>query len=221
MDAKFDGILSHFKDSILNYVEWQRHSTNGPLSEKEHEMMTRKIFDDFKMSVQNHIHERCLDYQRSIEDQHRNDLNKYQTQTSSLDVQLKLMMGQYRPPVPDKRVFPCHEPQCGKTFATEKRLKIHLKLHATHSFVFCPVVGCGKAFPSRYNLQQHTVFHTGERHYSCSEPGCDKKFFTKGNLKQHERIHTGEKPFVCERCFNSFAQSWQLRRHKVSKCGYE
>lgn len=221
MDVKFDSILAHFKDNILNYVEWQRHNTNGPLVDKEHERLTRKIFDDFKASVHNHIHERCQDAQRTMEERHRAELSKWQSESAVLDMQLKLMMGQYRPPVAEKRSFPCHEPQCGKTFATEKRLKIHMKLHSTQSFVFCPVPGCGKAFPSRYNLQQHTVFHTGERQFSCTEPGCDKRFFTKGNLKQHERIHSGEKPFVCERCFNCFAQSWQLRRHKVSKCGYE
>lgn len=31
-------------------------------------------------------------------------------------------------------------------------------------------------------------------------------------------IFLGEKPFACDKCFDCFAQSWQLRKHKAVKC---
>lgn len=209
MDAKFDGVFDHFKAKLLNYMVWQWQNTIWPVDRRQHEKIVCEMLDEFKVNIQNHVHQKCQELQRTSNERHQAEINKYQSENSALDKQLKLMLGQCRPEAssshglikPDllngtmmnnvERAFICREPQCNKMFSSQQLLDAHIKKHSERTFV-CPVAGCSKAFPWRHNLKQHIIFHTGERQFPCTETGCDKKFFTKSNLKQHERIHSGE-----------------------------
>ena len=90
---------------------------------------------------------------------------------------------------------------CGKTFASNRCLKIHEIRHNGQKFYNCEK--CPQTFVFSGDLRKHEKIHSSEKPFNCDT--CGISFKTSYELKNHQRIHTGEKPFKCTYCDKSFS----------------
>jgi len=90
---------------------------------------------------------------------------------------------------------------CGKGFACNKYLQIHIRTHTGERPYVCHV--CGKSFFASSNLATHKRIHTGQKPYKCTL--CVQRFLYKDGLQRHMALHTGEKAFNCETCGKAFS----------------
>lgn len=51
---------------------------------------------------------------------------------------------------------------------------------------------CGSSFATSQRLRVHSLLHTGERNHPCTFQDCDKKFSTEFRLRAHKRVHSGK-----------------------------
>ena len=101
----------------------------------------------------------------------------------------------------ENEVFICE--QCGKTFASQQNLKIHIdRVHKKLKPFVCEWdIGdgqiCNKTFATQQDLQRHIdTIHKKETPYRCEE--CGKAFSTRKNLEIHiNRVHQKSRSFVC------------------------
>ncbi|XP_063051361.1 histone-lysine N-methyltransferase PRDM9-like [Engraulis encrasicolus] len=99
---------------------------------------------------------------------------------------------------------------CGKSFTSEKGLKLHQNIHTGETLYHC--TQCGRSFNRIENLRRHQRIHTGERPYYCTQ--CGKSFAQQSGLKLHQHNHTGERPYQCTQCGKSFKRGSNLRQHQ-------
>ena len=104
--------------------------------------------------------------------------------------------------------MPCHI--CGKLFATENNLRLHLKQHGERKYI-CNFPGCDKSFIFSAPFREHLKAHTGIRDFVCEI--CSAAFCVKSQLKNHMVYVHGGLNFTCELCHNIYKRPDGLRTH--------
>jgi uncharacterized Zn-finger protein len=89
---------------------------------------------------------------------------------------------------PEKKVFRCAFPGCGREFQLKGNLKRHANIHNGDKKFACKF--CGKRFLRKADMEVHYRVHTGEKPYRCKYQECGKCFARRSDLLSHERTHT-------------------------------
>ncbi|XP_066503045.1 zinc finger protein 84-like isoform X2 [Hoplias malabaricus] len=74
---------------------------------------------------------------------------------------------------------------CGKRLSSERRLREHIKTHASLRPYTCPQ--CGKSFTRKASMNFHQNIHRGVKPYACDI--CPKSFADPSALRRHKSIH--------------------------------
>lgn len=92
----------------------------------------------------------------------------------------------------NKRGFNCTYEGCKWAFATNSKLKRHMKTHLNIKAFTCSADNCGKSFLRPEHLREHSNIHLEERpKFSCSYEECHLTFFSKSSLYAHlKHIHS-------------------------------
>lgn len=102
---------------------------------------------------------------------------------------------------------------CQKTFASDKRLRLHLQIHRNIKPFECNI--CGQSFHMKKYLSAHTLKHGGKQ-FTCNV--CHYKFKRKDSLQRHMKSHQNKKMFKCPfkdtlGCTMEFTRNDKLNLH--------
>ena len=107
---------------------------------------------------------------------------------------------------------------CGKCFAYQSQLDIHVDRHKNPSFSARITTNkpfkcetCGMSFIRLKLLQFHVRQKHREPKFRC--PVCDKKIFYKGHLTKHMKSHLDDKIYTCPICNSTFSNDNSLTSH--------
>lgn len=105
--------------------------------------------------------------------------------------------------------FNCTIEGCGKVFKIEKKLQMHLNLHAGIKPYSCDVCGIAYSLYSslHYHKKTHVKKQTGNvEKFKCSFEGCKKAFIRQSSLNIHILEHDPNpaERFECDSCKASF-----------------
>lgn len=116
---------------------------------------------------------------------------------------------------------------CGTTFKSESKLRVHRKNAHLQQQLTCPI--CKKVHKTYQSLQNHMMRRTkacitaskihveGEgknRMFHCKD--CEYKTNRIHYMTNHLVIHSGERPHICNICGQAFTQMHSLIGHKES-----
>lgn len=108
------------------------------------------------------------------------------------------------PVIDENKPFVCQ--QCGLSFAREKALLSHVKIHRNDSTFECGT--CNELFWDANTLQEHQKTHQFEASNSEYEPDIDNESDSESEYKYGD--------FYCSQCGMSFHRQDLLRRHTKS-----
>uniref|UniRef100_A0A336LX59 CSON004479 protein n=1 Tax=Culicoides sonorensis TaxID=179676 RepID=A0A336LX59_CULSO len=102
---------------------------------------------------------------------------------------------------------------CGKAFNLKGSLTIHMQsVHNHDRPFFCDI--CGKTYKTKYNLRDHQITHDENRALKCSF--CPATFKVPNSLHQHEKfVHSNEGPVSCDVCGKTCKNRSSLKSHLV------
>ncbi|XP_065084365.1 zinc finger protein 345-like [Ochlerotatus camptorhynchus] len=132
---------------------------------------------------------------------------------------------------------------CGKGFAQENSLDVHMATHKTKAEFPCPICGkkykhgsnvrncmvrherpkqhkckiCNVTFPAASNLYSHMISHSEDRRYKCDV--CGQSFKRSFHLRKHMNTHTSEKNYPCKYCSSKFCSTTELYKHEIRHTG--
>ena len=135
-------------------------------------------------------------------------------------------------------------PNCGITFATKKRLRLHKlscaagceakereetknKPKKVYPPRFHACDACGKSFPASVLLENHmSKDHGAPYRFYCSQPDCSYGVNTRSYLLEHlfsaHRIHAGTSPILkCEHCDYVTLSKNLHKKHNLSHTAVE
>lgn len=102
---------------------------------------------------------------------------------------------------------------CNKTFASDKRLRLHLQIHRTLKPFQCNI--CNSSFHMKKYLSTHMLKH-GNRQFKCSV--CKYTFKRQDLLQRHMKLHQAKKMLKCPfkdalDCKKEFSRTDKLKSH--------
>lgn len=102
---------------------------------------------------------------------------------------------------------------CNKTFASDKRLRLHLQIHRTLKPFKCNI--CSSSFHMKKYLVTHMLKH-GNRQFKCSV--CKYTFKRSDLLQRHMKLHQAKKMLKCPfyealDCKKEFSRTDKLKVH--------
>ncbi|XP_053693999.1 zinc finger protein 260-like [Sabethes cyaneus] len=132
---------------------------------------------------------------------------------------------------------------CGKGFAQESILTVHMARHKSEADFPCPICGkkykhetivrdcitrhnrpkehkckiCNVGFSGASNLYSHMISHSEDRRYKCDV--CGQMFKRSFHLRKHKSIHTSEKNYPCRHCPSRFSTTSELYKHEIRHTG--
>ncbi|XP_055548101.1 zinc finger protein ZFP2-like [Wyeomyia smithii] len=132
---------------------------------------------------------------------------------------------------------------CGKGFAQESILTVHMARHKSEANFPCPICGkkykhetivrdcitrhnrpkehkckiCNVRFSGASNLYSHMISHSEDRRYKCDI--CGQKFKRSFHLRKHKSIHTSERNYPCRYCPSRFSSTTELYKHEIRHTG--
>ncbi|XP_013188876.1 zinc finger protein 83-like isoform X1 [Amyelois transitella] len=102
---------------------------------------------------------------------------------------------------------------CNKTFASDKRLRLHLQIHRKLKSFKCDL--CNSSFLMKKYLTSHMLKH-GDRQFTCSI--CNYTFKRQDLLQRHMRLHQTKNQLKCPfrdtlDCKKEFTRTDKLKLH--------
>lgn len=104
--------------------------------------------------------------------------------------------------VPKSKTFLCNF--CGKHFARQNTLNVHLKSHLNDKPHRCEY--CDRGFVTAAQMRQHTNIHTGLRPFVCPIDTCKKSFSANSALYQHQTNVHAPRTLKCPHCDKMFSK---------------
>lgn len=107
---------------------------------------------------------------------------------------------------------------CNKTFASDKRLRMHLQIHKKAKPYQCSI--CSSSFHMKKYLNSHILKH-GESQFTCTD--CKQKFKRQDVLQRHMKTHLLKNKFQCPfrdatDCKKEFTRRDKLNEHIKTHC---
>jgi uncharacterized Zn-finger protein len=98
---------------------------------------------------------------------------------------------------------------CSKTFASQRNLNVHIRIHTGFRPFECEV--CKRKFTRRENLRSHMKCHLNLRPYPC--PICNKTFRRRSHVNSHVEVHFKSKTHICIDCSTQFESFQAFTKH--------